>query len=43
MKMMAKDTTRSFRLLADVDQAIPGFLDLIFKKGLWLKPTFEKI
>ena len=43
MKMMAKDTPRSFRLLADVDQAIPGFLDLIFKKGLWLKPTFEKI
>jgi len=43
MKMMAKDTSRSFRLLADVDQAIPGFLDLIFKKGLWLKPTFEKI
>ena len=43
MKMMVKDTPRSFRLLADVDQAIPGFLDLIFKKGLWLKPTFEKI
>jgi tRNA nucleotidyltransferase/poly(A) polymerase len=43
MKMMAKDTPRSFRLLADVDEAIPGFLDLIFKKGLWLKPTFEKI
>jgi tRNA nucleotidyltransferase/poly(A) polymerase len=43
MKMMAKDTPRSFRLLADVDDAIPGFLDLIFKKGLWLKPTFEKI
>jgi poly(A) polymerase len=43
MKMMAKDTPRSFRLLADVDQDIPGFLDLIFKKGLWLKPTFEKV
>lgn len=43
MKMMAKDTPRSFRLLADVDDAIPGFLNLIFKKGLWLKPTFEKI
>jgi tRNA nucleotidyltransferase/poly(A) polymerase len=43
MKMMAKDTPRSFRLLADVDQAIPGFLNLIFKKGLWLKPTFEKV
>jgi tRNA nucleotidyltransferase/poly(A) polymerase len=42
-KMMAKDTVRTFRLLADVDQDIPGFLDLIFKNGLWLKPTFEKV
>jgi poly(A) polymerase len=43
MKMMAKDTPRSFRLLADVDQAIPGFLERVFKGGLWLKPTFEKV
>lgn len=43
MKMMAKDTPRSFRLLSDVDQAIPGFLNMVFKQGLWLKPTFEKI
>jgi tRNA nucleotidyltransferase/poly(A) polymerase len=43
IKMMKHDTPRSFRLLADVDQDIPGFLDLIFKNGMWLKPTFEKI
>jgi poly(A) polymerase len=43
IKMMKHDTPRSFRLLSDIDQDIPGFLDLIFKNGLWLKPTFEKI
>jgi hypothetical protein len=27
----------------DVDTfTIPGFLELIFKDGMWLKPTFEK-
>jgi tRNA nucleotidyltransferase/poly(A) polymerase len=43
MKMMKHDTPRSFRLLMDVDQIIPGFLNLIFKNGMWMKPTFEKI
>lgn len=44
MKMMQKDTPRSIRLLIDVDtHHIPGFLDLVFDRGLWLKPTFEKI
>lgn len=42
-KMMRFNTTRSFRLLMDVDEIIPGFLELIFKDGMWLKPTFEKI
>ena len=42
MKMMKHDTPRSFRLLMDVDQIIPGFLNLIFKNGMWMKPTFEK-
>lgn len=42
-KMMRFNTTRSFRLLMDVDTFnIPGFLELIFKEGMWLKPTFEK-
>lgn len=42
-KMMRFNTVRSFRLLMDVDEIIPGFLELIFKDGMWLKPTFEKI
>lgn len=41
-KMMRFNTTRSFRLLMDVDEIIPGFLELIFKDGMWMKPTFEK-
>ena len=41
-KMFQFDTVRSFRLLMDVDNVIPGFLDLIFKNGMWLVPTFKK-
>tara|TARA_R110000737_G_scaffold106935_1_gene139707 strand:+ start:134 stop:868 length:735 start_codon:yes stop_codon:yes gene_type:complete len=41
-KMMRFDTVRSFRLLMDVDNIIPGFLELIFKDGMWLIPTFKK-
>jgi tRNA nucleotidyltransferase/poly(A) polymerase len=43
MKMMAADTPNAFRLLSVIDDHIPGFLDVVFGKGLWLKPTFEKI
>jgi poly(A) polymerase len=43
MKMMAADTPNAFRLLSVMDDHIPGFLEVIFEKGLWLKPTFEKI
>jgi poly(A) polymerase len=42
MKMMKHDTPRSLRLLMDVDEIIPGFLNLVFKDGMWMKPTFEK-
>lgn len=42
MKMMKFDTVRSFRLLSDMDNDIPGFLELIFKGDMWLKPTNEK-
>jgi poly(A) polymerase len=42
LKMMAVDTPRTIRLLLDVDNEVPGFLEIIFKEGLWLKPTFEK-
>ena len=43
VKMMAADTPKAFRLLSVIDDHIPGFLEVIFKNGLWLKPTFEKI
>jgi poly(A) polymerase len=42
LKMMAVDTPRTIRLLLDVDSEVPGFLEIVFKEGLWLKPTFEK-
>lgn len=41
-KMMRFNTVRSFRLLMDVDEIIPGFLELIFKDGMWLMPTFKQ-
>ena len=43
MKMMKHDTVASLNLLNDVENTIPGFIDLVFSKGLWLKPTFEKV
>ena len=42
LKMMAVNTPRTIRLLLDVDNEVPGFLEIVFKDGLWLKPTFEK-
>jgi tRNA nucleotidyltransferase/poly(A) polymerase len=42
-KMMKHDTPKSLRLLHIVEESfIPGFLDLVFSKGMWLKPTNEK-
>lgn len=42
-KMMKHDTPLSLRLLHTVEESyIPGFLDLVFSKGMWLKPTNEK-
>ena len=41
-KMMKHDTPQSLRLLHLVEESyIPGFLDLVFSKGMWLKPTNE--
>jgi len=43
LKMMKHDTVKALRLLIEVDlHYIPGLIDLIFSKGLWLKPTFEQ-
>lgn len=42
LKMMKHDTVATVKLLSLVDnKSIPGFLDLVFGRGLWLKPTFE--
>ena len=42
IKMMKHDTVATLKLLHLVEsKSIPGFLDLIFDRGLWLKPTFE--
>lgn len=41
-KMMKHNTPLSLRLLHTVEESyMPGFLDLIFSKGMWLKPTNE--
>ncbi len=42
LKMFKFNTPRTIRLLLDVDNEVPGFLEIVFKEGLWLKPTFEK-
>lgn len=43
-KMMSHNTPESLRLLMDVDKHhIPGFIELVFGRGMWLKPTFEKV
>lgn len=41
-KMMKADSVKSLNLIMTVEKQIPGFLDVIFGNGLWLKPTFEK-
>lgn len=41
-KMMKHNTVASIRLITNIDrESVPGFMELIFDKGLWLKPTFE--
>lgn len=41
-KMMKHDTVKTLRMLHHVDEDfIPGFVALVFDRGLWLKPTFE--
>jgi tRNA nucleotidyltransferase/poly(A) polymerase len=43
LKMMKHDTVATIKLITDVDKYhIPGFMDLVFGRGMWLKPTFEK-
>jgi tRNA nucleotidyltransferase/poly(A) polymerase len=42
-KMLKHDTVRTLELIREVELLLPGFTTLIFGRGLWLKPTFEKI
>lgn len=42
-KMMMCDTIKTIKLLVDIDREfIKGFLDIVFKDTMWLKPTTEK-
>lgn len=41
-KMMEHNTVESIERIMHFDTLIPGFAKLIFSRGLWLKPTFEK-
>lgn len=42
-KMMMCDTIKTIKLLVDIDRDyIKGFLDIVFKDTMWLKPTTEK-
>jgi tRNA nucleotidyltransferase/poly(A) polymerase len=42
-KMMMCDTIKTMKLLVDIDRDfIKGFLDIVFKDEMWLKPTTEK-
>lgn len=41
-KMFKHDTIKAIGILTYVDNEImPGFMSLVFKDGLWLKPTFK--
>ena len=41
-KMMKQNTPMTIKVLSFVDNhSISGFIDLVFGRGLWLKPTFE--
>ena len=42
-KMMICDTIKTMKLLVDIDRDyIKGFLNIVFKDTMWLKPTTEK-
>ena len=41
--MMMCDTIKTMKLLVDIDREfIKGFLGIVFKDEMWLKPTTEK-
>jgi tRNA nucleotidyltransferase/poly(A) polymerase len=42
VKMMKADTVASLRLFAEIDRIEPRFQEIVFGKGMWLKPTTEQ-
>jgi tRNA nucleotidyltransferase/poly(A) polymerase len=42
VKMMQADTVKTLRLFSEIDKIEPRFMEVVFSKGMWLKPTFEK-
>jgi poly(A) polymerase len=42
LKMMKHDTLQTLQILTRMELQLPGLIDIIFSRGLWLKPTFEK-
>ena len=40
-KMMNHDTVSTLELFRLTEEVLPGFTNLVFGRGLWLKPTFE--
>ena len=41
-KMLKHDTIKSLKLIHEMNNLSPRLYEIIFKDGLWLKPTFEK-
>jgi len=41
-KMLNANTVKTLELFRTVEEMVPGFTALVFGRGLWLKPTFEK-
>lgn len=42
-KMFKYSTPRTLDLLNKINEQMPHFINLLFKDGLWLKPTSEKV
>lgn len=42
MKMFKHDTVKTLNLMGRIEQTNPRLIEIIFGKGMWLKPTFEK-
>ena len=41
-KMLKHDTIKSLKLIHEMNNLSPRLYEILFKDGMWLKPTFEK-